>query len=225
MSKVKQGILHYFSKYPSLKRQIIGILLGNIFMGFAMALLRLSLFGNDPMTCMNLGYHNTFGLSLGNIVIIFNLIIVIPVLYWARHLIQFGSLINMLLCGYICDFFYFILVGVFGTSEPTDLAFRVALLVTGLLTSSFGLSLYMCANMGIGPYDAYALIINEKTHGKVSFRVARILQDCISVVLGFVQGSIVSIGTLSVAAFTGPLASFFISKIVDPWMYPDKKSA
>lgn len=224
MARVKQGVVHYFSKYPSLRRQIIGILLGNVFMGFAMALLRLSLFGNDPMTCMNLGYHNTFGLSLGNIVIIFNLIIVIPVLYYARHLIQFGSLINMLLCGYICDFFYFPMVAMLGTAEPTNLAFRLALLVCGLICSSFGLSLYMCANMGIGPYDAYALIIAEKTHGKISFRVARILQDCVSVVLGFVQGSIVSIGTLSVAAFTGPLAAFFMSKIVNPWMYPNQKS-
>lgn len=46
-------------------------------MACSTSLLRLSLFGNDPFSCMNLGYSLLTGLSFGSCVSIFNILLFI----------------------------------------------------------------------------------------------------------------------------------------------------
>ena len=57
-----------------LGRRVPAILAAHVVMGFSVVLMRLSLFGNDPFSCMNLGYAGVSGLSYGTCVIIFNLL-------------------------------------------------------------------------------------------------------------------------------------------------------
>ena len=45
--------------------KIIMMLLGNLLMGIAVAILRMSRFGTDPFTCMNLGVSGFLNISFG----------------------------------------------------------------------------------------------------------------------------------------------------------------
>ena len=69
-----------------LGRRVAAILGAHVFMGFSVVLMRMSLCGNDPFSCMNLGYAGVSGLSYGTCVILFNLGLIIPVLLLVRPL-------------------------------------------------------------------------------------------------------------------------------------------
>ena len=201
-----------------LGRRVSAILGAHILMGFAVVLMRLSLFGNDPFSCMNLGYAGVSGLSYGTCVIIFNLALIIPVALLDRSYLRFGTLINMFMLGIIADFWYALLEPVTIFSGP-DLSLRIMLLAGGVVLTCLSCSFYMSSKLGMGPYDAIGWIISERSGGRVPFRIVRILIDACAVTIGFACNSIVGLGTLVLACGTGPLIEFFNQKVSLPILY------
>ena len=204
-----------------LGRRVPAILAAHVVMGFAVVLMRLSLFGNDPFSCMNLGYAGVSGLSYGTCVIIFNLALIIPVALLDRSYLRFGTLINMFMLGIIADFWYALLGPLTIFVEPS-LPLRGLLLASGVVLTCLSCSLYMSSRLGMGPYDAIGWILSERSGGRVPFRVVRILIDACAVTIGFACGSIVGLGTLVLACGTGPLIEFFNQKISLPLLYGER---
>ena len=64
--------------------KIIMMLLGNLLMGIAVAILRMSRFGTDPFTCMNLGVSGFLNISFGTYQLLVNIILFIFVLWKGR---------------------------------------------------------------------------------------------------------------------------------------------
>ena len=208
-----------FKQDPILKRRIIAILVAHVILGFGVNLLRVSLFGNDPFSCMMLGFSNTTGMSYGTLVICFNLIAIIPIFIIDRSFIQIGTLINMFMFGPIVDIWFAALIYFFPGIASLSLAGRIISLVVGVVVLCFGASMYMCTNLGMGPYDAIGWIVEKLTNKKVPFKYARIALDSISTVTGFIFGSIVSLGTFTMALGTGPLVVFFTDNINHKLVY------
>ncbi|MDQ0204177.1 YczE/YyaS/YitT family protein [Pectinatus haikarae] len=200
-----------------LKHRFAAIVFGNIIMSLSISMMRLSLFGNDPFSCMNLGYSILTGLTFGKCVIIYNCIIILFVFLLDKSFINIGTLINMFLLGPASDIFYDILLILLGSNS--SLTIRIILLLLGILISCYGTSAYICSNFGMGPYDAAGWIVEKKSKGRIKFRYARIFWDFLSVSIGFSLGSIVGIGTIIMALFTGPLISFFNRNINMPLIY------
>lgn len=184
-------------------------------MACSTSLLRLSLFGNDPYSCMNLGYSLLTGLSFGSCVSIFNVLLLIPMLTCGRRYLRIGTFLYLILLGSVSDFSYSIFAPVLAV-PASDLAARIILLLSGMAVSCFGVSLYVCLNFGMGPYDAFSCIIDDMTHGRLPFRYARILLDSTAVIIGFLLGSLVGIGTVVMALGMGPLINFFNKHINIP---------
>ncbi len=201
-----------------MRRRVSAILGAHVVMGFSVVLMRLSLFGNDPFSCMNLGYAAVSGLSYGTCVIIFNLALIIPVALLDRSYLRFGTLINMFMLGIIADFWYALLGPLAIFAEPT-LPLRGLLLACGVVLTCLSCSLYMSSRLGMGPYDAIGWILSARSGGRIPFRVVRILIDACAVTIGFACGSIVGLGTLVLACGTGPLIEFFNQKISLPLLY------
>ena len=209
------------TKESFMRRRIAAILGAHVAMGFSVVLMRFSLCGNDPFSCMNLGYANVSGLSYGTCVIIFNLLLIVPVLLLDRSYIRVGTLVNMFLLGIIADFWYALLSPIVLFSEPS-LLLRGTLLLGGVLLTCLACSFYMSARLGMGPYDAIGWILAARTQGRLSFRTVRVLIDSCAVSIGFACGSIVGLGTLVLACGTGPLIEFFNKHISQPWLYGRK---
>lgn len=201
-----------------LGRRVPAILGAHILMGFAVVLMRLSLFGNDPFSCMNLGYAGVSGLSYGTCVILFNLALIIPVALLDRSYLRFGTLINMFMLGIIADFWY-ALLGPLAVFAAPDLPLRVMLLAGGVVLTCLSCSFYMSSRLGMGPYDAIGWILSERSGGRVPFRTVRVLIDACAVTIGFACDSIVGLGTLVLACGTGPLIEFFNQKVSLPLLY------
>lgn len=203
----------FFQKY-SIKR-VTFMLVGILLIGMCVASYRMSGFGVDPFTCMNLGISGFNGMLFGTWQLIINVFLLIIVFFTVRHCIGIGTIINMICVGYIADFLCWIF------QDKIDfiitLPVQIAFLVIGTLFASVGCAMYMVAELGIAPYDSVAFIITKVTKNKVSFRMARIASDITCVFIGVMfciishgrLSAIIGIGTLVNAFCNGPLIQFF----------------
>ena len=200
------------------------MLLGILLIGICVTCYRLSEFGVDPFSGMNLGISGFIGWSFGNWQLVANILILVVVFFTVRHLIGPGTVINMVGVGYTADFLCWVVLDVLKVEMTLPL--RILALCLGTLFASLGVALYMIADMGLSPYDSVALIIEKLTKGKVPFQFARVASDITVIVIGvaFCLAAdnnvwlIVGIGTIANALLNGPLIQFFrkrIEKVVD----------
>jgi uncharacterized membrane protein YczE len=187
-------------------------LAGVAILAFGAALLRVGQVGLDPYTAANIGIGETLGLSLGVYQLIVNIVILILVFIFEKKYIGIGTIINMVLTGFFIDF-YTGLFDAFFTTKMT-IILQVVFLIVGIIIFTFGASFYMSAKLGNAPYDAIAPIIVDYT--KSQYRIIRIAQDIFFVVLAFVFGGPVGVGTVINAFFTGPLIDFWNTKVSEP---------
>ena len=192
---------------------------GILLIGMCVASYRMSGFGTDAFTCMNLGISGFVNMSFGTWQLIMNTAILIIVFFTVRHLIGLGTIVNMVCVGYIADFLCWLLEEQFMLSFTMPL--RIFLLAIGTLFCSSGCALYMVADLGLAPYDSVAFIITKYTHEKISFRMARVMSDVCVVIIGVIfclmaennLWEIIGIGTIVNAFCNGPLIQFFRGKI------------
>ena len=200
------------------------MLLGILLIGICVTCYRLSEFGVDPFSGMNLGISGFIGWSFGNWQLVAKILILVVVFFTVRHLIGPGTVINMVGVGYTADFLCWVVLDVLKVEMTLPL--RILALCLGTLFASLGVALYMIADMGLAPYDSVALIIEKLTKGKVPFQFARVASDITVIVIGvafcLAAGNnvwlIVGIGTIANALLNGPLIQFFrkrIEKVVD----------
>lgn len=204
-------------KSNSMGKRIFQLILGILLISIGVGAFRLSSFGVDPFTCMNLGISQYLGMSFGNWQLIINIFILIIVYFTVRHHIGFGTIVNMVGVGYVADFICWLV------NDQLDLsmtmAVRIITFAIGLFVISFGVALYMEANLGISPYDCIAFIVNKFT--KLSFRISRILSDIVLILIGIGFGiaakadlwELVGIGTALNALINGPAIQFFRTKV------------
>jgi len=200
---------------PLTPRRIVLMLFGILLIGFCVAAFRLSGFGVDPYTCMNLGISSFIGMSFGNWQLIMNIAVLVLVFFTVRRYIGLGTLVNMVCVGYIADFICLPVQAAVGGELPFPI--RIVMLCLGMLFASTGVASYMIADLGVAPYDAVAFIINKYSKGKISFRAGRVISDVTVVAAGVAFGLaaqenlwyLVGLGTILNAFFNGPLIQFF----------------
>ncbi len=198
-------------------KRLLMMLAGNLLIGVGVAFYRISGFGADPYTCMNLGVSGFLGMSFGNWQLLMNIILLAAVWFTVRNCIGLGTLVNMVFVGYTADFLCWLLLEQLGLS--VDMSLRIVFLLLGMLFLSFGCACYMSAEMGIAPYDSAAFIITKYAGERVSFRAARIATDVTVVIVGIVfcvaGGNSVwqaaGLGTVICAFCNGPLIQYFRS--------------
>lgn len=194
---------------------------GILFIGICVGSFRLSEFGVDAFTCMNLGISGFLHMSFGTWQLIMNAFILIVIFFTARHCIGLGTIVNMVGVGYLADFICWLFQDIFKIEMTLPL--RIAALFIGTLFAGMGVALYMVADMGIAPYDAVGIIIEETTHKRLKYDKARIISDVTVVITGVVfclisHGElrlIIGISTVCNALFNGPLIQFFKTHVTE----------
>lgn len=200
------------------------MLLGILFIGICVGAYRLSAFGVDAFTCMNLGISGFLDMSFGTWQLIMNAGILVVVFFTVRRCIGAGTIVNMVGVGYMADFICWLFQNVIKVEMTLPL--RVLALVVGCVFAGLGVAFYMVAEMGIAPYDSVALIIEKATKGKIPFQYARVVSDVTVVAIGvtfcLLSGGdlwlIIGIGTICNALFNGPLIQFFKTHVAEKVM-------
>lgn len=195
------------------------MLVGILLIGMCVAAYRISGFGVDAFSCMNLGISGFLGMSFGNWQLIINAVLLIGVWFTKRDCIGPGTVVNMVGVGYTADFFCWLCLEQAGVDVTMPL--RILFLLAGTLFAALGCAFYMTADLGISPYDSVPLIITKYAEGKITFRLARVVSDVAVIAIGIVfcvlgKGSIwtiVGLGTVVNACCNGPLIQFFRGKV------------
>ena len=202
-------------------KRLAMMLTGILFIGICVGSFRLSAFGVDAFTCMNLGISGFIHMSFGTWQLIMNAVILVVIFFTVRRCIGLGTIVNMVCVGYLADFICWLFQDILNIAMTLPL--RIAALLIGMLFAGMGVALYMVADMGIAPYDAVGIIIEELTHNKLKYDKARVISDVAVVIIGVAfclmshgnLGLIIGIGTVCNALFNGPLIQFFKTHVTE----------
>ncbi|GCE15240.1 YczE/YyaS/YitT family protein [Tengunoibacter tsumagoiensis] len=127
-----------------------------------------------------------------------------------------GTLLNMLLIGSFVD----LIIRLNLISDPGNIPFLLRLLidVLGVAVIGLGTALYISPRLGAGPRDGLMVRLQEITKIRVSLVRAAI--EITVLVLGYLLGGTVGIGTLLFALGIGPAveASFYLIKRLQKYL-------
>lgn len=189
----------------NLAKRILMVCIGVLLLSFSVSLFIYANLGTDPASCMNLGVSSKIGISFGAWQLIFNCIVLVFTFFFARHFIGIGTVINMVFIGFLADFFNSILSQILPIQPSVTL--RLLIIGFAVVLISFAAALYIYPQLGISPYDSIAFMLAERFH--LQFRWCRIACDVTAVVIGWLCGSVVGVGTVATAFCLGPLIKYF----------------
>jgi uncharacterized membrane protein YczE len=161
--------------------------------------------GLDPFTAINLGISDKLHLSLGVYQLLANIVIIIFVLLLDRKKIGIGTVFNMVLAGFLIDWFSTLYSTMFHY-QPTLLT-SIINGILGLLVFTLGTSLYMTADLGVAPYDALAPIASTRLN--IRYLYCRIVQDIAFMIGALIMGGPIGLATIIISFFAGPLITFW----------------
>lgn len=187
-------------------------LIGITLISFGAALSQTMNMGLDPFTAINTGASELLGFTLGNYQLFVNAAILAIILFFDRKIIGWGTIFNLVLVGYMIEFFISMLESFI---DPTQFAFIVQLLITvvAILIFTFGVALYMDADLGVSPYDAIAPVITDRV--SASYKTVRMIQDIVVVITAWILGGPVGVSTFITGFLAGPLIDFFSNRFTN----------
>lgn len=197
-------ISQYFKKI-GWKRFVV-MVIGNICIGIGAGLLKFGSLGNDPYSGMIMALSDVAGIVFANFLILANIVVFLLEIIFGREFIGAGTIVNALFVGYVITFTYNFLCSCF--PKPDTLILKLFFVLLGTITTGLGVSLYQTPNVGASPYDSLSLIMAKRIP-KISYFWHRICTDSICVIICFLSGGIVGLGTLVTALGLGPVIDFF----------------
>lgn len=159
--------------------------------------------GLGPWDVFHQGLSEQIGISLGWVVVGVGALVL---LFWIplRQRPGLGTISNAIVIGLVIDATLTVL------SQPASIAGQVLLLVGGVLFNGVATGLYIGAGLGPGPRDGLMTGLAARGH---SIRVVRTALEVTVLVVGWILGGTVGVGTVLFAVAIGPLAHFFIPRL------------
>lgn len=189
-----------------------------LFVGLLIAHLGVTLFlladlGSDPFNVLVQGLFHSLAdltgltfLTHGRVHIAVCFLIILVLLIVDRTYVKLGTIICMICGGPIIDMYSFFLAPIL--ADMDSLIGRLLMLVAGCVILAYGMTIVIKSDAGTGPNDLVAVVISDKLHSK--FGITRIAVDVCFVVIGYLLGGLVGIGTIICAFCVGPVASHFL---------------
>lgn len=195
-----------------MKETILRLLI--LFAGLVIAHLGVSLFlladlGSDPFNVMIQGLSRRMDIgfmSHGNTHMAVSILIIIVLLFVDNSYIKIGTLICMFCGGPIIDLFN-LMLGNLITPE-SHMAVRIICNALGCVILACGMSVVIKSEAGTGPNDLVGVVISDKLHKR--FSIVRMCVDGGFLLLGWLLGGAVGIGTIICLFLVGPVAGFFL---------------
>lgn len=185
----------------------IQLVVGLLLYGITLAFLVRSGLGLDPWDVFHEGVARQVPLTFGQVVIVTGAVVLV---LWIplRQRPGVGTVLNVILVGLAADATLFLL------DEPASLGWRIALLLAGIVGNGFAGALYVGANLGAGPRDGLWVGLVRVTGRSV--RVVRTGIEGLVLVIGFLLGGTVGVGTVLYAVTIGPIVQFFLPLVTRP---------
>ncbi|WP_280771356.1 YczE/YyaS/YitT family protein [Salipaludibacillus daqingensis] len=191
-------------------RLVIGLfyLIGLIFLSFGISLIILAGLGAGPWDALFVALSNNIGLTVGSWTFIIGFLLIIVNGLLLKQKPDFAALITMFLIGSFIDFW---LLVVFSDVVFVLVAFRIVLLIVGILSCATGIACYLQSNFARNPID-HSMMVFHKLTGK-SLAFSKTFLELSVLVIAFFIGGPIGLGTVLVAFGIGPLIQLFYKPI------------
>lgn len=186
-------------------RRLIQLFVGLTAYGISMALFVRANLGLDPWDVFHYGLTQHTPMNLGVATIVTS----IPVLLlWIplRQIPGLGTIANAIWIGIATN------IGLATIPAPHGLLARSAVFVGALVLNGLAGGLYIGSQLGPGPRDGLMTGLHRRTG--LSLRLVRTSIEVTVLVVGWLMGGIVGIGTLLYALCIGPLVQFFLQRCI-----------
>ena len=187
----------------TLGRRLFNLYLGLVLFGVSCGMIVASGLGLGPWDVFHQGLSEQIGISLGWVVIWVGLGVL---LLWIplRQRPGLGTVSNAIVVGLVIDATLNVL------SQPSSMAARVGFMLIGVVGNGIATGLYIGAGLGPGPRDGLMTGLAARGH---SIRVVRTSLELTVLVIGWLLGGTVGVGTVLYALSIGPLAHYFIPRL------------
>ena len=184
-----------------LPRRITQLLVGLFLYGIGIAFIVRGEIGASPWDVLTQGVANHVPLTFGTITVLTSVVVL---LFWIplRQKPGIGTLLNALLVGPAAD------VGLAVIPAGQDLWVRIVFFIVGLVVLSAATGLYIGAHFGPGPRDGLMTGLHRVTSWRIW--IVRTAIEVTVVLIGWMLGGNVGIGTLAFALLVGPLCQYFM---------------
>jgi uncharacterized membrane protein YczE len=185
-------------------RRLVQLFAGLVLYGVSMAMLVRSGLGLDPWDVLHDGVAGRTPLSFGTVVIVVGVLVLllwIPLRQWPG----LGTVANAIVIGLATDAALSVL------DHPDALGWQVVLLVSGVALNGLAGALYIGSQFGAGPRDGLMTGLVLRT-GR-SIRLVRTSLEVTVLVVGWLLGGVVGVGTVLYALAIGPLVQLFLPRV------------
>ena len=187
-------------------KRLILCLLGVCMIGIGISWFNIVGWGADACSAFGLAIADKLNISFGNYLAMFNIILFVILFWKGKNQIGIGTVLNMFLVGYVCDFMTWIREQLWPDFAFPNFGMRLVVMILTSFIFVFGVALYMMLDLGTAPYDALAFVIFD-AQKKLPFRVVRILWDASFALLAIALGGKIGLVTVLMVLSVGPAAS------------------
>jgi uncharacterized membrane protein YczE len=177
-------------------RDFIVIQIGFLLYGLAIALIVRANLGTGTWLVLEVALANIFGIKIGTMTVYMGFLVLIIALV-LREQVGWGTLGNILSIGPWLNLSLDLI-----STPKNNLALQIAMFLLGVLIQGVATAVYIGVDAGAGPRDSLMLAI-QRTTG-VSLRVARGAIEIIVVLIGWLLGGPLGLGTVIFALLIGP---------------------
>jgi len=187
--------------WKTFSRDFLIAQLGFALYGLAIALIIQAELGTGPWAVLSVALADMTGTSPGAMIVVTGVFVLLGALA-LKEKIGWGTLGNILFIGPWVDLFL-----IFIPSFAGKLILQIPGMLFALLLSGLATAVYISVNAGAGPRDSLMLAVS-RVSGR-SVRLSRMVIEVMVVVLGWLLGGPVGIGTLAFALLIGPFVQLF----------------
>ncbi|MBQ7944332.1 MAG: hypothetical protein IJ326_09760 [Lachnospiraceae bacterium] len=197
----------------TLIKKTVLMLIAVSIMGICAAILDRTNAGPDPFTAMNLGASRLLNMPIGNYQLIFNIILLLIVLFGNRKLLGLGTLGNMVVVGYFIQFTNWLMDDILHVPTEFGIVTRVVVSAIALLIFVAACSVYLNCDLGAAPYDALPYMIHNGVQKvlkrEYAFKITRMCYDGLATVVALLLGGSVGPLTVGMVVLLGPTIDLF----------------
>ncbi|MGM0902204.1 MAG: YczE/YyaS/YitT family protein [Bacillota bacterium] len=184
--------------------RILFFLIGLLSLSFGISLAIVSGLGSGAWDALNVGLSETIGFTPGTWVILVGIFLIILNAFLLQTRPDIGAVITLFITGVFIDFW---LLQIFDDLVLNEFLSKMIILLAGLLAMGIGISIYMQAKFPLSPIDNLMLALRKRFG--FSFMVAKTVGEITALILAFIFGGPIGIGTLLVTFAVGPLIQLF----------------
>ncbi|MEX0756635.1 MAG: hypothetical protein WD204_01670 [Acidimicrobiia bacterium] len=206
MTTYRPGAMFIRAPWPVVRARFPRLLLGLFLFGAGSALQVQANLGLSPWEVLHQGIATRTPLSIGIASIVVSLGVL---LLWIplRQALGVGTVTNAVMIGLFIDLVIFLV------PVPGTLVMRWVLLVGGILLVGIGSGFYIGVHLGPGPRDG--LMTGIARRGP-SLRLARTGVEGSALLIGWLLGGTVGVGTVLFSLTIGPIVQFFLPRLEVP---------